>query len=297
MGDYVRRGGLRFVRPYYFDYFAFVKPRWEGATVVDLFTREFTGRSREYYQAALLAGRLRVDDTSMSAPRKNGGRRAKPRAAGDAAADAAPQEAPAPVPRPQPQPPPAQPAQDAPLRSGQRVRHFVHRHEPPVRRAVRWRRTRRAVHVAHLGNCAYACDTARGATQVLDMPIVIVATTDTAVAVCKPASMPVHPTARPATAALLRLAHSQRVWAAQGQYRKNSLMGILASEVQPRRQRAHTLAHHSLLSSFTLAARSDAGPAVPGASPGPQRERLAGVCARGRRRQLAQAADHGALAL
>ena len=196
MGDYVRRGGLRFVRPYYFDYFAYVKPRWEGATVVDLFTREFTGRSREYYQAALLAGRLRVDDTSMSAPRKNGGKRAKPRAAGDAVGAAAPQDAPAPAPRPQLQPPPAQPAQDAPLQSSQRVRHFVHRHEPPVRRAARGRRTRSMVHVAHRCECVLLCDVTRSATQVLDMPIDIVATTDTAVAVCKPASMPVHPTVR-----------------------------------------------------------------------------------------------------
>lgn len=131
VGDYVLRGGLRFVRPYYFDYYAYVKPRWEGATVVDLFTREFTGRSREYYEAALQAGRLRVDDTPMSAPRKTGGRRAKaPRA--DAAAEAA-----APASRPEPAPPLPQHAQNAPLLSGQRVRHFVHRHEPPVRRAGR----------------------------------------------------------------------------------------------------------------------------------------------------------------
>jgi hypothetical protein len=132
VGDYVLRGGLRFVRPYYFDYYAYVKPRWEGATVVDLFTREFTGRSREYYEAALQAGRLRVDDTPMSAPRKTGGRRAKAPRAGAAAEEEA-----APASRPEPAPPLPQPAQNAPLLSGQRVRHFVHRHEPPVRRAGR----------------------------------------------------------------------------------------------------------------------------------------------------------------
>lgn len=47
--------------------------------------------------------------------------------------------------------------------------------------------------------------------QVLDVPIRVLATTETAVVVCKPASMPVHPT---------------------GQYRKNSVLGILASQVR-----------------------------------------------------------------
>lgn len=46
-------------------------------------------------------------------------------------------------------------------------------------------------------------------TQVLDVPIRVLATSETAVVVCKPASMPVHPT---------------------GQYRKNSVLGIFASQ-------------------------------------------------------------------
>jgi hypothetical protein len=65
------------------------------------------------------------------------------------------------------------------------------------------------------------------------MPIAIVATTDTAVAVCKPASMPVHPTARRVPFRRMRCRCADPA-AAQGQYRKNSMMGILASQVSPR---------------------------------------------------------------
>jgi len=129
-GDYVFQDGLRYARPYFFDYYAYVKTRWHGLSLLELFCSEFKGRSREYYTQAIAQGRLRVEDTSMSC------KATKKTAACAAAADA--------------------------LRDGQRVRHFVHRHEPPV----------------------------------LHVPIPILATTDTAVVVCKPASMPVHPTAR-----------------------------------------------------------------------------------------------------
>jgi hypothetical protein len=207
--DYVLRDGLRFVRPYYFDYFAFVKTRWVGATVVDLFTREFTGRPREYYEAALQAGRLRVEDTAMSQGR---GRRARLQQQSGGEAGASGGEAAA-----GPVAPPAAaaaaggaPVVDVPLQDGQRVRHFVHRHEPPVR-ARAWRaqgrryrsrlRTRAArpctpPHAGSARLCAHPALMLCAAAQVLDTPIAIVATTDTAVAVCKPASMPVHPTAR-----------------------------------------------------------------------------------------------------
>ena len=61
-----------------------------------------------------------------------------------------------------------------PLKAGERVRHFLHRHEPPV----------------------------------LSHPVDIVEVTDDLVAAHKPATVPVHPT---------------------GQYRKNTVLGILAS--------------------------------------------------------------------
>ncbi len=113
-GDYVFRDGLRFARPYYFDYVAHVKTRWRGRTVVDLFCAEFKGRTRDYYEQALAAGRLRVEETSMSA---RAGRQTTTAARADAQLQAKPT------------------APDARLRDGQVVRHYVHRHEPPARAA------------------------------------------------------------------------------------------------------------------------------------------------------------------
>ncbi|GJM85092.1 hypothetical protein PR202_ga01513 [Eleusine coracana subsp. coracana] len=42
-----------------------VKNRWAGKTIVDLFTDEFKGRSREYYVCAVKRGRLQVDEQSV----------------------------------------------------------------------------------------------------------------------------------------------------------------------------------------------------------------------------------------
>lgn len=64
---------------------------------------------------------------------------------------------------------------DTCLIESERVRHYVHRHEPPT----------------------------------LDAPITIIAVTDSLVAVCKPASMVVHPS---------------------GQYRKNTVTGVLLAQ-------------------------------------------------------------------
>ncbi|XP_022636309.1 RNA pseudouridine synthase 7 isoform X5 [Vigna radiata var. radiata] len=47
--DYVFRNGIRFVRPYYFEFIAHVKNRWAGKTIVDLFAEEFKGRPYDYY--------------------------------------------------------------------------------------------------------------------------------------------------------------------------------------------------------------------------------------------------------
>ncbi|XP_039789745.1 RNA pseudouridine synthase 7-like isoform X4 [Panicum virgatum] len=59
--DYVISNGRRYVRPYYFEFISHVKNRWAGKTIVDLFTDEFKGRSREYYVRAVKCGRLQVD--------------------------------------------------------------------------------------------------------------------------------------------------------------------------------------------------------------------------------------------
>ncbi|KAH7683263.1 Pseudouridine synthase RluC/RluD protein [Dioscorea alata] len=64
--DYIIRDGKRFVRPYYFEFVSYVKNRWVGKTVVDLFTEEFTGRPREYYVGAVKSGRIKVDGQVVS---------------------------------------------------------------------------------------------------------------------------------------------------------------------------------------------------------------------------------------
>ncbi|XP_039126144.1 RNA pseudouridine synthase 7 isoform X1 [Dioscorea cayenensis subsp. rotundata] len=64
--DYIIRDGKRFVRPYYFEFVSYVKNRWVGKTVVDLFAEEFTGRPREYYVGAVKSGRIQVDGQVVS---------------------------------------------------------------------------------------------------------------------------------------------------------------------------------------------------------------------------------------
>ncbi|EPS72957.1 hypothetical protein M569_01799, partial [Genlisea aurea] len=58
--DYIIRDGIRYVRPYYFEFIAHAKNRWAGKTIVDLFADEFFGRNREYYVDAVKSGRIQV---------------------------------------------------------------------------------------------------------------------------------------------------------------------------------------------------------------------------------------------
>ena len=159
--DYRLAGdGLRLVRPYPFDFVCHVKRRNEGVDVVHLFAREFPARPRRYYEDAHARGLLRVEHAPNSKRAKM--ERARDDAGAGASASAAGARGFAPEPL-------------RPLAAGERVRHALHRHEPPV----------------------------------LDHPVRVVATTDDVVAVHKPATIPVHPT---------------------GQYRKNTIVGILAAE-------------------------------------------------------------------
>ncbi|KZV28746.1 RNA pseudouridine synthase 7-like [Dorcoceras hygrometricum] len=60
--DYIFRDGIRYVKPYYFEFISHAKNRWAGKTIVDLFAEEFKGRPRDYYVCAYLkAGRIQVD--------------------------------------------------------------------------------------------------------------------------------------------------------------------------------------------------------------------------------------------
>ncbi|GAA0144182.1 RNA processing factor [Lithospermum erythrorhizon] len=59
--DYIRRDGIRYVKPYYFEFISHAKNRWAGKTIVDLFSDEFKGRPPEYYVSAVKDGRIQVD--------------------------------------------------------------------------------------------------------------------------------------------------------------------------------------------------------------------------------------------
>ncbi|XAR50363.1 tRNA pseudouridine(32) synthase [Bertholletia excelsa] len=59
--DYIFRDGIRYVRPYYFEFICHVKNRWAGKTIVDMFAEEFKGRPYDYYVSAVKSGRIQVD--------------------------------------------------------------------------------------------------------------------------------------------------------------------------------------------------------------------------------------------
>ena len=190
--DYVTVDGVRLVRPYAFDFVCHVKRRQAGLDVVDLFAREFPGRPRSYYEAARAIGLLRVE---RRAPARNkppgkkkgslGSDKARKRRHPEAREEAKNEEEEVIEPsviEPVSSTPPSTPfpknwtggsnARETtisptkkisplrPLCAGERVRHFLHRHEPPT----------------------------------LDDPVTVLAVTDSMVAVHKPATVPVHPT-------------------------------------------------------------------------------------------------------
>ncbi|GAX79256.1 hypothetical protein CEUSTIGMA_g6696.t1 [Chlamydomonas eustigma] len=59
--NYVFIDNLRLVKPYYFDFKCYVKQRWEGLSLIQLFSKEFPMLTEEYYRRAFAAGRLRVE--------------------------------------------------------------------------------------------------------------------------------------------------------------------------------------------------------------------------------------------
>lgn len=64
--DYIFRNGVRYVKPYYFEFISHVKNRWAGKTIVDLFSEEFKGRPCDYYESAVKSGRIQVDGQKVS---------------------------------------------------------------------------------------------------------------------------------------------------------------------------------------------------------------------------------------
>ncbi|XP_062974940.1 pseudouridylate synthase RPUSD2 isoform X2 [Elgaria multicarinata webbii] len=60
--SYYFEGGLRKVRPYYFDFQNYCKGRWVGKSLQHVFSTEFRAQPLECYQAAARAGRLRLNE-------------------------------------------------------------------------------------------------------------------------------------------------------------------------------------------------------------------------------------------
>ncbi|XP_074774221.1 pseudouridylate synthase RPUSD2 [Athene noctua] len=64
--SYYFEGGLRKVRPYYFDFRTYCKGRWVGRSLLHVFSTEFRAQPLAYYRAAARAGRLRLNEEPVS---------------------------------------------------------------------------------------------------------------------------------------------------------------------------------------------------------------------------------------
>ncbi|NXV75807.1 RUSD2 protein, partial [Atlantisia rogersi] len=64
--SYYFEGGLRKVRPYYFDFRTYCKGRWVGRSLRHVFSTEFRAQPLAYYRAAARAGRLRLNEEPVS---------------------------------------------------------------------------------------------------------------------------------------------------------------------------------------------------------------------------------------
>ncbi|XP_040825316.1 RNA pseudouridylate synthase domain-containing protein 2 [Ochotona curzoniae] len=60
--SYYLEGGLRKVQPYYFDFRTYCKGRWVGRSLRHVFSTEFRAQPLAYYEAALRAGRLHLNE-------------------------------------------------------------------------------------------------------------------------------------------------------------------------------------------------------------------------------------------
>jgi tRNA pseudouridine synthase 9 len=58
---YYLEDGLRKVKPYHFTYNTYCKQRWRGREILDIFASEFRDRPTEYYEQAIIDGRVVVN--------------------------------------------------------------------------------------------------------------------------------------------------------------------------------------------------------------------------------------------
>lgn len=59
--EYYFEGGLRKVRPYYFEYQTYAKERWIGRSIIDVFLKEFRDRPARYYREAIEGSLITVN--------------------------------------------------------------------------------------------------------------------------------------------------------------------------------------------------------------------------------------------
>lgn len=62
---YFFEDGLRKVAPYHWTYHTFVKERWRGRTLLDVFSSEFRDRPIEYYHQAMLEGKITINNKAV----------------------------------------------------------------------------------------------------------------------------------------------------------------------------------------------------------------------------------------
>ncbi|KAJ1326377.1 tRNA pseudouridine32 synthase [Microdochium nivale] len=63
---YIIEDGLRRVAPYHYTYKTWVKQRWRGRELLDVFESEFRDRPLEYYRQAMISGHVRVDNKQVA---------------------------------------------------------------------------------------------------------------------------------------------------------------------------------------------------------------------------------------
>ncbi|XP_062253856.1 RNA pseudouridylate synthase domain-containing protein 2 isoform X2 [Platichthys flesus] len=63
--SYYFEGGLRKVRPYFFDFKTYCKGRWIGKSLLEVFETEFRAEPLEFYQRAAKEGRIRLNETPV----------------------------------------------------------------------------------------------------------------------------------------------------------------------------------------------------------------------------------------
>lgn len=64
--EYYYENGLRKVYPYYFDFTSYVKERWFGREILEVFASEFHSEPREYYKQAIENGSITVNGKVVS---------------------------------------------------------------------------------------------------------------------------------------------------------------------------------------------------------------------------------------